>query len=55
MAHWAGYHRAAGRGDSEIFRRFYLRYGVDWLTAQSLPSEEMLTLGERVAVEIGRL
>jgi superfamily II DNA or RNA helicase len=53
MAHWAGHHRAAGRDDGEIFRRFYLRYGVDWLTAQSLSGDDMLALGERVAIDIG--
>lgn len=53
MAIWAGHYRAAGRDDSEIFRRFYLRYGVDWLSAQALGAEAALTLGERVAVDIG--
>lgn len=55
MAMWAGYHRAANRDDAEIFRRFYLAYGVDWLTAQSLPTDEMLKLGERIAVNIGEI
>ena len=53
MAIWAGHYRAAGRDDSEIFRRFYLRYGVDWLSAQALSAEAALTLGERVAMDIG--
>lgn len=53
MAIWAGHYRAAGRDDSEIFRRFYLRYGVDWLSAQALSSEAALTLGKRVAMDIG--
>lgn len=53
MALWAGHYRAAGRDDSEIFRRFYLRYGVDWLSAQALSSDAALTLGERVAMDIG--
>lgn len=53
MAIWAGHYRAAGRDDSEIFRRFYLRYGVDWLSAQALSVEAALTLGERVAMDIG--
>lgn len=53
MAIWAGHYRAAGRDDSEIFRRFYLRYGVDWLSAQALGAEAALTLGERVAMDIG--
>ena len=53
MAHWAGHYRAAGRDDSEIFRRFYLRYGVDWLSAQALEADAALKLGERVAMDIG--
>lgn len=55
MAHWAGHHRAAGRSDSEIFRRFYIRYGVDWLTCQSLSTDRMMQLSERVALDIGSL
>ena len=55
LAVWAGHHRAAGRSDSEIFRRFYLRYGVDWLSAQALGSSESLALSERVALDIGNL
>lgn len=53
MALWAGHYRAASRDDGEIFRRFYLRYGVDWLSAQALSSDAALTLGERVAMDIG--
>ncbi len=55
MALWAGHHRAAGRDDGEIFRRFYLRYGVDWLSAQALSSEAALSLGSRVALDIGSM
>lgn len=45
LAWWAGEHRALGRSDSEIFRRFYLMFGTDWLTcqAQDRPSMEKLT------------
>ncbi len=53
MALWAGHYRAAGCDDGEIFRRFYLRYGVDWLSAQALGSDAALALGERVAMDIG--
>lgn len=53
MATWAGYHRANGSDDSEIYRRFYLKYKVDWLTAQTLDTAEALTLGEKVAMNIG--
>lgn len=55
MAEWAGYHRAAGRDDSEIFKRFYLAYNVDWLSAQALNSDNAMTLIERVSLDIGRV
>lgn len=41
MAWWAGEHRALGRSDSEIFRRFYLTFGVDWLTCQAQDRDAM--------------
>ena len=40
MAWWAGYRRSEGRTDDEIFRIFYLTYGVDWVSAQALPGDE---------------
>lgn len=54
MAWWAGHHRAAGRDDSEVFRRFYLKFGTDWLTAQTLAADAALTLAERVAFDMGK-
>lgn len=53
MAWWAGHHRTNGRGDREIFKLFYLQFGVDWLSAQALPGDEMAKLGERVLVNTG--
>lgn len=53
MAQWAGYHRAVGRSDSEIFKRFYLKYQVDWLTAMTLEPDQMNDLAGRVAIDIG--
>lgn len=35
MSWWGGEHRAQGRSDSEIFRRWFLMFGQDWLTAQA--------------------
>jgi superfamily II DNA or RNA helicase len=45
IALWAGHQRAAGRPDSESYRRFYHTFGTDVLTAQSLgrPAAEALT------------
>ena len=36
MANWAGYRKAEGMSDSEIYRRFYYTFNIDILTAQSL-------------------
>lgn len=41
MAWWAGEQRAHGRGDSEVFRRFYLTFGTDWLTCQVQDRQSM--------------
>lgn len=48
MAWWAGEKRAAGQCDSEIFRRFFLTFGVDWLSAQALPRADLEDLAARV-------
>lgn len=36
IAHWAGVLHDRGASDSEIYRRFYFRFGVDVMTAQTL-------------------
>ena len=45
IALWAGWQRHQGRNDSESYKRFYWKFGVDVLTAQSLgrPDAEQLT------------
>ena len=48
MDAWAGRHHAAGRSDSEIQRGFFLRFGVDVLTAQTLSKDEAQALCEKV-------
>jgi superfamily II DNA or RNA helicase len=53
MAEWAGYHRAENRDDSEIYRRFYLKYRIDWYAAMALGCDDAMTLIERVAIDIG--
>lgn len=40
MAWWAGYCRYNGMSDDEIFKSFYIKFGIDWLTAQTLASKE---------------
>lgn len=54
MAVWAGYERAAGLSDREIFRKFYIEHGHDWMTAQTLKRDEALGLAERVMGSIKR-
>lgn len=49
MAWWAGHLRADGKTDSEIFRIFYIKFGVDWLTAQMLETNDALKLADKVA------
>jgi DNA repair protein RadD len=52
MAWWAGHRRSEGRSDDELFKIFYLKYGVDWLTAQTLSGVESDELIKRIgAVE----
>lgn len=52
---WAGFQRAAGRDDSESYRRFYFKFGLDVLSAQALKTEEALTLAGRVNEHLGQL
>ena len=48
MAQWGGWERARGLSDKEIFRKFYLTYGVDWLTAQASKTDGALSLTEKL-------
>lgn len=48
LAKWAGYRRAEGLSDSEIFRKFFITFGIDWLSSQSLKKGEALKLKEKV-------
>lgn len=47
---WAGYRRAEGLSDSEIFRKFYLTYGMSWLEAQALKAADADKLRERIGL-----
>lgn len=55
IAWWAGYQRAKGRSDSESYRRFYFRYGVDVMTAQTLKAADAIELAGRVNEHLGGL
>jgi superfamily II DNA or RNA helicase len=48
LSQWAGYRRAEGLSDSEIFRKFYLTYGVSWIEAQALKAAEANKLRQRI-------
>lgn len=50
LAQWAGYRRAEGLSDSEIFRKFFLTYGVSWLEAQALKAADADKLRERIGL-----
>lgn len=50
LAEWAGYRRAEGLSDSEIFRKFYLTYGVSWLEAQALKAADADKLRDRIGL-----
>ena len=55
MAWWGGYHRAAGKDNSEIYRRFFFAFSVDMMTAQTLKTSDALALAERVNFKLGEL
>ena len=44
LAQWAGERRAEGHTDDEIFRIFYLQYGVDFMAAQTLNEVDVIEL-----------
>lgn len=54
IAWWAGLESAQGRGESESYRRFYFKFGVDVASAQTLGAREAAELAERVAVELAK-
>lgn len=48
IAWLGGYYRALGYDDSEIYRRFFFKYGIDIMTAQTLKTVEALKLADRI-------
>jgi len=48
FAWWAGEHRARGLLDSEIYRLFYLTFGVDWLSACAYRKADADLLAEKI-------
>lgn len=54
IAWWAGLEAAQGRGESESYRRFYHKFGVDVANAQTLNAREAGELAARVTVELSK-
>ncbi len=52
MALWAGWQRQLGRSDAESMRAFWLRFGVDVLSAQSVNRAAAEDLRERVQEDL---
>lgn len=52
IALWAGWRRDAGDDDREIYRRFYLTWGVDVLTAQTLNAADAAGLTVRLEASL---
>lgn len=48
QALWGGVGKAAGKSDSEMYREFFLTFGVDVLTAQTWERKDMDVLTERI-------
>lgn len=53
IAQWAGYRRAENRCDSEIYRLFYFKFGMDILTAQTLGRSDAEKLNLKVRCDYG--
>ncbi|ATS92110.1 putative helicase [Sinorhizobium phage HMSP1-Susan] len=51
IAYWAGIERDEGLTDSQSYRKFYYRYGIDVLSAQTLETPKMRTLIEQIRQE----
>ncbi len=52
IAWWAGYRRSEGLTDSESYRKFYIDFGLDILTAQGLGVADAMALNQRVQMGI---
>lgn len=48
IALWAGARKETGQADRTSYREFFLKFGVDVLTAQTLPRKDMEELRQRI-------
>ena len=52
IALWAGYQRHLQRPDSESYKRFYWRYGIDVMSAQALGRADADALTEKISADL---
>jgi len=52
---WAGYYKNIGASDSEIYRRFYLRFNIDIMTAQTLGGHAVEELTHEIEMQLDLL
>lgn len=53
IAWWGGYQKAEGYSDSESYRQFYFKFGVDIMTAQTLKRKEAEALATKINYYLG--
>jgi superfamily II DNA or RNA helicase len=51
IAIWAGYQRALNRCDQESYRRFYQKFKIDVMTAQTLNQKKALQLRQKIQTD----
>lgn len=54
IAWWAGLENAQGHGESESYRRFYYKFGIDVATCQTLGTREAAELASKIKVELDK-
>jgi len=54
VAWWAGYQNSQGRSDSESYRLFFYKFGIDVGSMMALPRQEAEALHARVAAELAK-
>lgn len=54
MALWGGWQQHLGREEREAQRLFYFTFGVDVLTAQTMPAAALLELNVRIQAELAK-
>lgn len=55
IAWWAGVEAARGHAESESYRRFYFRFGIDVANAQTLGAREAAELAEKINTELTKV